>query len=251
MDRQRPGARIPSCSRRPIRELTFPAAEGDQGAESNTYYVAGRLRGRATQREWAFLVIFTFNNVRQRLRADFYTFALFDLATGAYGTYSEYDLPRPPRIRRRYKLSVARRPSRRRVRLGARHQPLDDAARRRRRAAAVRLRAQPGRPRRRRAPHGASSSSSTRRSRRCRSAAPQYAGVKTCMGQYGTHSYFQSDVRFRGTLEWGDVREEVDGRLGLDRPAVDAAPPRRALRPPQQPAIATSGARSISTTASR
>ena len=32
-------------------ELTFPAAEGDQGAESNTYYVAGRLRGRASAHE--------------------------------------------------------------------------------------------------------------------------------------------------------------------------------------------------------
>ena len=46
----------------------------------------------------------------------------------------------------------------------------------------------------------------------------QAGGVKTCMGQYGTHSYFQSDVRFRGTLEWGDVREEVDGDSGwIDR----------------------------------
>ena len=98
-------------------ELTFPAAEGDQGAESNTYYVAGRLRGRATQREWAFLVIFTFNDVRQRLRADFYTFALFDLATGAYGTYSEYDLPRPPRIRRALQAVGRARPARRRLRV--------------------------------------------------------------------------------------------------------------------------------------
>ena len=55
-------------------QLRFPDAEGDQGAESNTYYVAGRLRGRATQHDYAFLVIFTFNNVRQRIRADFFTF---------------------------------------------------------------------------------------------------------------------------------------------------------------------------------
>jgi predicted secreted hydrolase len=46
----------------------------------------------------------------------------------------------------------------------------------------------------------------------------EYGGVKTCMGQYGTHSYFQSDVRFRGTLEWGDVRDEVEGDSGwIDR----------------------------------
>ena len=31
-------------------ELAFPAAEGDQGAESNTYYVSGQLRGRVLDR---------------------------------------------------------------------------------------------------------------------------------------------------------------------------------------------------------
>jgi hypothetical protein len=46
----------------------------------------------------------------------------------------------------------------------------------------------------------------------------EYAGIKTCMGQYGTHSYFQSDVRAAGTIEWGEVREEVVGDAGwIDR----------------------------------
>jgi predicted secreted hydrolase len=198
-------------------ELTFPAAEGDQGAESNTYYVAGRLRGRASQREWAFLVIFTFNDVRHMLRADFYTFALFDLVTGEYGTYSEYDLPRPPRIRRRYKLSVA--PGQLDVSFASQHgtsrwttrrdgngalQPFAyalslvgvDADGRR---MAVELELDCEKPP---MPVGGM----------------QHAGVKTCMGQYGTHSYFQSDVRFRGRLEWGDVQEDVTGDSGwIDR----------------------------------
>lgn len=198
-------------------ELCFPAAEGDQGAESNTYYVAGRLHGRATRNEYAFLVIFTFNNIRQRLRADFFTFALFDLQSGRYGTFSEFDLPWPPRLLRDYKLSVAK-------------GELDIA-----------FSAQPGR-----------STWSTRRTadgtlepfcyhvtlygRDADGKAmhvdldldtfkppmpvggTEYGGVKTCIGQYGTHSYFQSDVRFRGTLAWGDVREEVDGDCGwIDR----------------------------------
>ncbi len=38
-------------------ELAFPAAEGDQGAESNTYYLAGRLWGLRTGRAWAYLVV--------------------------------------------------------------------------------------------------------------------------------------------------------------------------------------------------
>jgi predicted secreted hydrolase len=199
------------------RELTFPAAEGDQGAESNTYYVAGRLRGRATKREWAFLVIFTFNDVRKRLRADFYTFALFDLGTGAYGTYSEYDLPRPPRIRRGYKLTVAS--GCLDVRFASAHGASQWTTRRAAdgtlvpfayhvalvgcdadgRRMAVDLDLDTMKPP---LPVGGA----------------EYAGVKTCMGQYGTHSYFQSDVRFRGALSWGDVHDEVDGDSGwIDR----------------------------------
>lgn len=198
-------------------ELTFPAAEGDQGAESNTYYVAGRLRGRTSGRPWAFMVIFTFNDVRKRLRADFFTFALFDLAAGTYATFSEDDLPSPLRWRRRYKLSVAR---------GA----LDIAfAGRRGQGTWTTRRAADGRlepfsydltltaP----APDG-------RRMHldlRLDTFKPPMpvggtvaGGRKTCIGQYGTHSYFQSDVRFAGELHWGDVREAVDGDAGwIDR----------------------------------
>ena len=198
-------------------ELTFPAAEGDQGAESNTYYVAGRLRGRATEREWAFLVIFTFNNVGGRLRADFYTFALFDLASGAYGTYSEYDLPRPLRLRRRYKLSVA--PGWLDVAFASAYGPSRWTTRRAADGALM--------------PFAYQLSLVGRDAEGRRMAVDleldtlkppmpvgggEYGGVKTCMGQYGTHSYFQSDVRFRGTLEWGDRREAVDGDAGwIDR----------------------------------
>jgi predicted secreted hydrolase len=198
-------------------ELAFPAAEGDQGAESNTYYVAGRLRGRASQRELAFLVIFTFNNIRHWLRADFYTFALFDLAAGTYGTYSEYDLPHPPRPRAAYKLTVARghldvafrsaygvsRWTTRRDAGGALvpfSYALDLVGRDRDgRRMALALELDTAKPP---LPVGGA----------------EYAGVKTCMGQYGTHSYFQSDVRFRGAVEWGDLRDTVDGDAGwIDR----------------------------------
>src|SRR5436190_2247644 len=88
-------------------ELSFPTAEGDQGAESNTYYVAGRLTGRSTGRRWAFFVIFTFNDAWHRIRADFRTMALFDLQSGDYGTSTELDFPRLFRLRRDYRLSVA------------------------------------------------------------------------------------------------------------------------------------------------
>lgn len=198
-------------------ELTFPAAEGDQGAASNTYYVAGRLRGRSSGRTFAFLTVFTFNNVRGWLRADFYTLALFDLASGDYGTFSEYDLPRPPLPRRAYKLRVAR------GHLDVAFQSAAGAATwRTRRGADGAL--DPfsyqvdlcGRDAAGRRMHLALDLETHKPPMPVGGA--EAAGVKTCMGQYGTHSYFQSDVRFRGTLAWGDTHEEVEGDSGwIDR----------------------------------
>jgi hydroxyneurosporene synthase CrtC len=201
----------------PDPELVFPDAEGDQGAESNTYYVAGRLRGRNTANEWAFLVIFTCNDVHHRLRADFHTFALFDLKSGAYGTSTELDFPRFFRWRRAYRLSVARGG----LEVSFRGSGGESFWKTRRDAngslvpfaytlCAIGLDAE-GRtmridleldPRKPPMPVGGH----------------EYRGVKTCMGQYGTHSYFQSDVRFSGTLAWGDLSDQVDGDSGwIDR----------------------------------
>jgi lipocalin-like protein len=198
-------------------ELVFPAAEGDQGAASNTYYLAGRLHGVRTGRAWAYLVVFTFNRLRGGIRTDFYTFALFDLDAGTYGTYSEHDLPRPPRVRRRHKLSVA-----------TGH--LDVVF-----ASAL----GPCRWTTRRTPDGAlvpfayhldlhGRDAGGRAMRLDVDADPQKpplpvggveaGGVKTCLGQHGTHSYFQSDVRVRGTLAWGDDADDVTGDAGwIDR----------------------------------
>jgi hypothetical protein len=198
-------------------ELTFPAAEGDQGAESNTYYVAGRVRGARSGRSWAYFAVFTYNRLRGWIRTDFYTFALFDLDAGRYATYTEHDLPRPPLVRRGYKLTVGRGhldvafasaagPCRWTTRLRAdgslepfayhvvfHGRDADGKAMR------LDVDIDPGKPP---LPVGGG----------------EYGGVKTCLGQYGTHSYFQSDVRARGTLVWGDVEEEVVGDAGwIDR----------------------------------
>jgi hypothetical protein len=198
-------------------ELTFPAAEGDQGAHSNTYYLAGRLRGVRSGRTWAYLTVFTFNRLRGLLRTDFYTFALFDLGDGGYASFTEHDLPRLPFLRRAYKLTVA-----------AGHLEVEFAsaegrstwATRRRPDSALepfayhvvfRGRDAHGRamrleldvdPRKPPLPVGGA----------------EHGGVKTCIGQYGTHSYFQSDVHARGRLVWGKVDEEVIGDAGwIDR----------------------------------
>ena len=198
-------------------ELAFPGAEGDQGAESNTYYVAGRLTGRSSGRRSAFLVIFTLNDIWHRLRADFRTMALFDLETGDYGTSTEFDFPRLFRRRRDHRLSIARGSLDVSFR-GERGESfwhtrrggdgalvpfaydlgaigVDGAGRTMKLELALETRKPP-------LPVGGK----------------QYGGVKTCMGQYGTHSYFQSDVRFSGKILWGGTEEEVDGDCGwIDR----------------------------------
>lgn len=198
-------------------ELTFPAAEGDQGAESNTYYVAGRLRGRESGGDFAFLVIFAFNDIRHRVRADFYTFALFDLQSGEYSTYSEFDLPWPPRFWRDHKLSVAKRLLD--VRFQSLHGPCTWTTARAPdgslRPFAYQL-SLFGRDAEGRRMHVALDVETYKQPMPV--GGDDLGGVKTCIGQYGTHSYFQSDVRFRGRLAWGDKAEAVEGDCGwIDR----------------------------------
>jgi hypothetical protein len=90
----------------------LPRRRGDQGCGANTYFIEARLRGIETGRELALIAIFSAMTVRLPLgasvRADFYILSLFDLGSGAYGTTTEYDLPRPFRVRRSHKMRVAR-----------------------------------------------------------------------------------------------------------------------------------------------
>jgi len=198
-------------------ELVFPAAEGDQGAESNTFYVAGRLTGRTSGKRWAFLTIFTFNDVWHRVRADFHTVAFFDLDDGTYGTSTEYDFPRLLRRRAGHRLSVAR------GYLDVTFQgKTGESSLRSRRNEADEL-----------MPfaydlHVVANDGDGNemlldleletRKPPVLVGGKEYGGVKTCMGQAGTHSYFQSDVRFRGALVWGELHEDVDGDCGwIDR----------------------------------
>jgi predicted secreted hydrolase len=74
--------------------LDFPAAEADHpDCESDTWFLAGELTGESG-RGYAFLSIFNKNRPGLGdIVADFYTFALFDLDAGTYGTYTDYDMP--------------------------------------------------------------------------------------------------------------------------------------------------------------
>ncbi len=75
-------------------QLDFPAAEGTHhDYQSDTWYLAGHLTGRESGRQFAFITIFNRNRPGGDVVADFHTFALFDLDSGGYGTFTDYDMP--------------------------------------------------------------------------------------------------------------------------------------------------------------
>ncbi len=203
------------------RWFTFPAAEGDADWGATTWFIEGRLRGRESGREFAVMAIFALNRITapfgRILPAGFHVFSLFDLDNGGYGTTTEFDLPRPPRIRRRFKFAAERGlldvsfessagRSRWTVRRDGGGTPvpfgyaLDLVGRDQHgRAMAARLDVETGKPP---APVGGD----------------RLRGVKTCCAQLETFSYFQTGLALRGRLRWGDFEEEVDGDVGwIDR----------------------------------
>ena len=201
------------------REFTFPACDGYR-AELGvaTYFVCGFLRGRTSGRQYAFMTIFTDMRVlRKVVRASFHTFALYDCDAHRYGTSTDYDFPRPPRVRRRYKIAAAP---------GHLALSYDGAAGTSRfenargpdgtlapfawtlalrgtdhhgDAMRLDLEVEAGRPP---APLGGR----------------ELGGEMMFLGAARTYSYFQSGLAMRGLLGWGDTQEEVTGDIGwIDR----------------------------------
>jgi predicted secreted hydrolase len=198
--------------------LDFPAAEGEHAdQESDTWFIAGELTG-ATGRSFAFLTIVNKNRPGGKVIADFYTMALFDCGTGAYGTYTDYDMP-PASMRSdaRPKLSAAAgyldirydssagtvewttcrdedgvlQP----YTYGIRLLGVDQAGR----SMELDLIVTPTRPP---VPVGAST----------------HNGKIICFGQHDTYSYFQTGMVMAGTLRWGELCEQVSGNAGhVDR----------------------------------
>ena len=198
--------------------FTFPAAEGDLGCGANTYFIECPLRALRSGRRLALMAIFAAMRVPVGsltvLRADFHIFSLFDLDAGTYGTMTEFDLPRPLRVRRAHKLKVAR------GLLDLSYESSEGRARwttRRDAAGApvpfsyaleLRGRDQTGAP-----------MSATLDVEVGKPPAPiggdELGGVKTCCMQLGTFSYFQTGLALRGRVRWGDFEDEVQGDAGL------------------------------------
>jgi predicted secreted hydrolase len=198
-------------------QLSFPEAEGDHpDCESDTWFIAGKLTADSG-REFAFLTIFNKNRPGE-IVADFYTFALFDLDAGHYGTYTDYDMP-PHNMRpgARPKMSIET------GHLGLAYdsgagQAVWRACRDEQgtlmpytyEVSLVGTDADGGHmqldlhvtPSRAPVPLGASA----------------YGGRIECFGQADTYSYFQTRMAMTGTLRWGAVDEKVTGSAGhVDR----------------------------------
>lgn len=199
-------------------QFDFPGAEANHpGCESDTWFLAGELAAESGRR-YAFLAIVNKNRPGGSIVADFYTFALFDLDSGTYGTFTDYDMPGSNlRSATQPKLTVAddhldltydSRVGTARwttcrdadgrllpytydatfVGTGQSGEPMR-----------VDLRVTPSRAP---VPIGAAA----------------HNGRIECFGQPDTYSYFQTGMSMSGTLTWGAVTETVHGAAGhVDR----------------------------------
>jgi hypothetical protein len=200
-------------------QLDFPAAEGahpDQ--ESDTWFIAGQLDTIGTGRSFAFLTIFNKNEPGGTVVADFYTLALFDLDTGDYGTYTDYDMPpanMKPGARRKLTMAEGHLDISYRSSSGtaswATSRDADGGLLPYTYRVSLVGEDQSGRPMRldlavtpTRAPTPLGAS--------------KYNGKIACFGQDDTYSYFQTGMKMAGTLRWGDAVEQVSGTAGhIDR----------------------------------
>lgn len=199
-------------------QLSFPAAEGNHpDCESDTWFIAGELTADSGRR-FAFLTIFNKNRPAQSIVADFYTFALFDLDNGTYGTYTDYDMPpanmqqgaRPKMFTDAGHLDMT-------YDTGAGHVVWRTCRDERQQlmpytydvglvgtdqagdAMTLDLHVTPSRAP---VPLGGAA----------------YNGKIECFGQADTYSYFQTGMTMTGTLGWGSVEESVTGSAGhVDR----------------------------------
>ncbi len=200
-------------------QMCFPAAEANhRDCESDTWFLAGELTS-SSGRGFAFLSIFNKNRPGLAdLVADFYTMALFDLADGTYGTYTDYDMPpanMQPGVRPKMSyaddhLDIAYACD---AGTAVWRSCRDDAGAllpytydvtfvgTDHAGAAMRLELHVT-PTRAPVPLGAAA----------------YHGKIECFGQPDTHSYFQTGMTMTGSLTWGGLCEPVTGNAGhVDR----------------------------------
>ncbi len=198
--------------------FTFPACDGDaRRLGVQTYFVDGFLRGAATGKDYAFLTVFTDARLMGRThRFGFFSLALFDCARRHYGTSTDFDFPHPEsadldklktapdHLDLRWNGDAGVSVWRNRRRADGSLEPfawtlelcgVDHHGER----MALELEVDALRPP---APLGG----------------PELGGEMMFLGAERTFSYFQSGLRMRGRLTWGDLQEDVAGEVGwIDR----------------------------------
>ena len=209
----------------------FPDAEGlHPKYESDTWFLAGELTGQGSGRKFAFLTIFNKNRPGGTMVADFYTFALFDLDDGDYGTYTDYDMP-PASMREGAQAKLSAAVGHLDMSYGSGAGPAvwrarrDDDGRLLPYTYEVGL---VGRDQSGQAMELGLDVSPTRAPVLVGGSA--YNGKIECFGQEDTYSYFQTGMTMAGTLRWGALDEGVSGSAGhIDRqwfPTYAGAVPR-------------------------
>ena len=198
--------------------MDFPDAEGlHEDQESDTWFIAGELTG-ATGRSFAFLTIFNKNRPGGTVVADFYTMSLFDCDTGEYGTYTDYDMP-PKNMQPGAQPKMSMKAGSLDIHYDSSAGPVEWTTNRDEHGELqpytyrVLLRGvdQAGQqmeldlavtPTRAPVPVGADTLN----------------GKIVCFGQDDTYSYFQTGMAMTGTLQWGELSEQVSGSAGhVDR----------------------------------
>jgi hypothetical protein len=199
--------------------FTFPDVDGlHPELGMATYFVDGFLRGRTSGREYAFMTIVTDMRVLgKRFRASFYTFALYDRRAPALRHVHRLRLPAAAAHPRGHKVDHARGHLTLRYAADAGGMSWlnkrDDAGALVPFAWTLDLRG--------RDHHGASMALTLDVDAE-RPPAPlggrMLGGKMMFLGLPETFSYFQSGLRMRGELAWGDVKEAVEGEVGwIDR----------------------------------
>ncbi|MEW6273125.1 MAG: hypothetical protein AB1689_27930 [Thermodesulfobacteriota bacterium] len=198
--------------------FTFPGCDGDaRRLGVQTYFVDGFLRGAATGTSYAFLTVFTDARILERTRRfGFFSLALFDCDRRRYGTCTDFDFPHredaatdrlataPAHLELRWRGEAGTSLWRNRRTADGVLEPfawtlelrgVDHHGAR----MALELDVEALRPP---APLGG----------------PELGGEMMFLGAERTFSYFQSGLRLRGRLAWGDVQEDVAGEVGwIDR----------------------------------
>jgi hypothetical protein len=191
-------------------KLVLPPTANDLCTGSGIHTVAGRLWGRESARQWAFLLLFWLDRASALGSADLQMLALFDLNDGEYGTSTESRRRRrlhrgqpdsSPTSQGQFALSFQGSTGESSWRahdggggrlVASLHAVAVDA---RGRVMKLDLEIDARKPL---LPIGGD----------------HQRGVKTSVGPQGARGSFQSGIRFSGRFEWGDQHEDVDGDGG-------------------------------------